>query len=1671
MAKTKKYSIIDANILKSNKIKNSKNITTIKNSKSTNDTLTPKYSKILHKTKLTKNTKTKIKSKYRKHNYNRTLENLHKLKTYDGSINIRNNIRNNYDTNNSKMHSKVHYSIYGSKKGGAYNFITRKYKIYKFRKYIDEFNKESAKLNKQIDSYKLQTDTFKNIADKKASEVSEFINNYKKEIIIKILLTDKITPDDKKDILKHNLNVNISSTQQIEKRLIVSNNELTKEIPTLTKTKKQFDKDSKKFRELLNKFTSFIEFQEYILNLKFTYDKIGTEIDKSKSYSKEDKTKHKEYKNHLNDFEYIAKFDKTYFDKQQKDISSIDKLFEEAKHFKSEHSALDKKKKDKDTDLQKWKADYEKTYVIIADIIDKVKKLKVNLNTVKESANSILIATIPIYEETGNIRNTDAIKNVINSITSLTKILEQSNTQILDIKAELIKETPAVNLTKDSTILESAINKIWIVMSQYLKEFNAILSTQTIKGGGFNSCNGDIVVYKGGGIEDIVVYEGGDGSSGSGSGYVDGRDIVYIKDMNTDNMNMNMNMNNMNNMNGIYNMSGGTLAEDLNNLDDLTVFITNYKTYKANDFNDLNTLFPTREAFDNVVDKLVNYLYKNNTEKNTFIIFHFINILNKIYFSKSKSILEHFIVLSYVLYKYISVIFSENGFLSKDIIDFIKEYVSLKDNIFKDTYTNITIDSVLYDDNYNTTISDILVKSTNSTNSTNFIRYIARLVFNYIVKCKFMGIYINIAPDKKSIILLKIEKEPYHLKYNYKDIETLFDNLIKNINTLLSNNWNYELDNYKLMITDFKKLYNLTLSDSKYLAKHCVPKKLYTIVTLLEINTIAQNLSLLCKDKQTKIETEIYTHNIWLLCEILLIICVFTDNSFKDSKTESDILSILDIFTKENNIIDEYTYNHLEDAEQPTPCINLSNDNYKKLSELTDIIILNFTIGNKEKTNKFQAYTLEDYAKHNIDTTENLKFKAIIKKIIDNTDTTQKYKCIVELLQISNFNTIYDNFKSKPPLPPPVPPTSKKQIHFVDVTDFKAKLNSQKSTKSTTSTLFIYPTTFEEYITKSKADNEFNYNAASITHDYDASLLLSTSSDTTNVSLGIIVDYYNPSNATQANGKYLTTKSNIDYTIIPPLPTLPILPTSVSYDKLDTSKINQTIKGKPKTTYKYNQIDYYNNAYQVIYKYIEANSSVLNDIYVCADKVSDGEYTLQLPPSKTKWLKKSKEIINPDFTDLIQTIVTNQGFSLDENKNTPANLQKIAVDEAAKTTKDLKARELLKQVKDEEVKKLIETTKTDKENAATLKNILDGTETDVKKIAEQIVNIQKEITDLEKDKLNNNTELASKNTEITRLNTLLSQTLDTKTQKNISDQIVGLKNNINALNINIKTNTDNLNVKKNTLSQLQTHLTTAPSPHTGLGINSITSKYSQSTNSNALANIITSIDNNKYPVIHKQVIAKCKTIVDTITPIVATTNTGDLQSISTTIQTLSQTLNTIGNYEVKATSGVKPSGYKPLYNDYLWIKDVVNAERTDLHALDSSVSLVKLMKDDTLLYNIHTDIKSANDGDYLKVILKLGDKNINSQELNTLFYSSTNNIYSNIINNLASLTEFKRVLESTYKNESYKICSIIDKIIPYIRLPVLLAELPRCIQHQHQHQHQQQQKQKQKQYQQYPNFS
>ena len=1662
MAKTKKYSIIDANILKSNKIKNSKNITTIKNSKSTNDTLTPKYSKILHKTKLTKNTKTKIKSKYRKHNYNRTLENLHKLKTYDGSINIRNNIRNNYDTNNSKMHSKVHYSIYGSKKGGAYNFITRKYKIYKFRKYIDEFNKESAKLNKQIDSYKLQTDTFKNIADKKASEVSEFINNYKKEIIIKILLTDKITPDDKKDILKHNLNVNISSTQQIEKRLIVSNNELTKEIPTLTKTKKQFDKDSKKFRELLNKFTSFIEFQEYILNLKFTYDKIGTEIDKSKSYSKEDKTKHKEYKNHLNDFEYIAKFDKTYFDKQQKDISSIDKLFEEAKHFKSEHSALDKKKKDKDTDLQKWKADYEKTYVIIVDIIDKVKKLKVNLNTVKESANSILIATIPIYEETGNIRNTDAIKNVINSITSLTKILEQSNTQILDIKAELIKETPAVNLTKDSTILESAINKIWIVMSQYLKEFNAILSTQTIKGGGFNSCNGDIVVYEGGGIEDIVVYEGcgiedivvyegGDGSSGSGSGYVDGRDIVYIKDMNTDNMDMNMN--NMNNMNGIYNMSGGTLAEDLNNLDDLQNFIKNYKDYKANDFNDLK-IIKDINSYTNVVKKFLTYLYLNNTKENTVIIFHFISILKRIYIDKAliagKQVTLNimYVQLYYIYFKYIFELFSfDNKNIYKYIINYIISILQ-KDVTNIKTYEPIIDTYNLYNIHYETII-DLNILS-------RFKFFLIYCLERYFIINKF-GIGI------KDLIPLNINKDFYetYYDYNYDNIIELFTNLITKIN-LITNNINITELEYNCN-KEFKIIYDITLSDAKYLASTCDSVKLYTILPLYEIKIIAKNLADLCNlygsMPMSAGIAKIYKPNILLLCEILLIMECFNNELFE---IDTNIKQILRCMVKQIENLDNYEYKSTID---PIVCSILVIDDYKTLFNLYNTINTDFKFTDIEL-----QYTLTDYAENKIMHKLKDKFTQIITNITRVGDL--QYNVLKELLKIEKFktsyNTIIEETKTKPPPPPPepVPPTSKKQIHFVDVKVFKDKLNS------TTSTLFIYPTTFEEYITKSTVDNEFNYNAASITHDYAASLLsIIPSSDTTNVSLGIIVDYYNPSNATQANGKYLTIKSNIDYTMIPTLPTLPTLPTSVSYETLEIPKIKHTSKGKTKPTYKYNQMDYYIHAYHVIYKYIEANSSDLNDIYVCADKVSDDKYTLQLPPYKTKWLKKSKEFINPDFTDLIQTIVTKQDFSLDENKNTPANLQKIADDEAAKTTKDLKARELLKQVKDEEVKKLIETTKTDKENAATLKNILDGTETDVKKIAEQIVNIQKEITDLEKDKLNNNTELASKNTEITRLNTLLSHTLDTKTQKNITEQIVGLKNNINALNINIKTNTDNLNAKNNTLLNLKTHLTTTPSPHTGLGINSITSKYSQSTNSNALANIITSIDNNKYPVIHKQVIAKCKTIVDTITPIVATTNTGDLQSISTTIQTLSQTLNTIGNYEVKATSGVKPSGYKPLYNDYLWIKDVVNAERTDLHALDSSVSLVKLMKDDTLLYNIHTDIKSANDGDYLKVILKLGDKNINSQELNTLFYSSTNNIYSNIINNLASLTEFKRVLESTYKNESYKICSIIDKIIPYIRLPVLLAELPRCIQHQHQQQQQQKQKQQQKQYQQYPNFS
>ena len=181
--------------------------------------------------------------------------------------------KKNYNNNTKKYSSPIlkHETSNISKRSRKYksiNFEDIKYKIndttrltqkggnifkhwknmYKFKKFKNQFDKEEKNINKYIDSYKVNAETFKKIAESKRDSTTNYILN-KRQLTILDMTKPKTTSDDKTDknflksvISGHDLSMIENKTKRLELEMAEANKQIAKNLPEFIKDKKQFDK-------------------------------------------------------------------------------------------------------------------------------------------------------------------------------------------------------------------------------------------------------------------------------------------------------------------------------------------------------------------------------------------------------------------------------------------------------------------------------------------------------------------------------------------------------------------------------------------------------------------------------------------------------------------------------------------------------------------------------------------------------------------------------------------------------------------------------------------------------------------------------------------------------------------------------------------------------------------------------------------------------------------------------------------------------------------------------------------------------------------------------------------------------------------------------------------------------------------------------------------------------------------------------------------------------------------------------------------------------------------------------------------------------------------------------------------------------------------------------------
>ena len=373
------------------------------------------------------------------------------------------------------------------------NIFTHWLNMIKFRKLVKDLQKEEKEISKYIDSYKINAKNFKDIAEDKSNKSTEYVLNKRQLIIINFSKpkdTDiSYVTTNNKDFLKtvinyHDIEMIENKEKKLEIEMIEAEKSINKNLPDFIKDKKQLDKQSKKFRELVAKISSgsLGKFQAKVKLMKKEYDEIAPrEKGTLKSIHKKAL---KKYLSHKADYETVVKIDDSYIQKQQDLVHEITDLLEQSEFYIEQMQLLDKKREDVDINIVKWEKIYTRIYELINKILLSIKNTKKIVEEIKKFETQIDIAIHPIAQTTTDInikQSSKQIKNSRQDFESIIKYLDASAANINQVLEMLLNEKMASELYLDVTKIATAFESAENLVKKNLNLF--IPNTITLTGG------------------------------------------------------------------------------------------------------------------------------------------------------------------------------------------------------------------------------------------------------------------------------------------------------------------------------------------------------------------------------------------------------------------------------------------------------------------------------------------------------------------------------------------------------------------------------------------------------------------------------------------------------------------------------------------------------------------------------------------------------------------------------------------------------------------------------------------------------------------------------------------------------------------------------------------------------------------------------------------------------------------------------------------------------------------------------------------------------------------------------------------------------------------------------------------------------------------------------------
>ena len=358
--------------------------------------------------------------------------------------------------------------------------------MHNFNNFVGELQKEERQAKNYLGSYKVIATDFKNLAEDKRDKTTEYVLNRRQLKIIELVQPKDAdinsTSQNNKNYLStlmssHDLEMIDKKQNRLEIDINQANKSINKKLSEFIKDKIALDKNTKKFRDTVDKISSggLGNFQSKVKLLKKEYDAIAPQA--KGTLKSVHKKALKKYLSHKADYDKVVKIDETYIQKQQELVHEINDLLSQGQFYIDQMDSLDTKREKVDTDIVKWEEIYTKIYELIKTILDSIKKTKKIIEEIKKIELEINISIHPIAQTSSNKiiqQSSKELKNKQQELENVIKYLDASAANINEVLGMLLNEKMASELYLDTTKIATAFLSTVSILENYKNIFKPI---------------------------------------------------------------------------------------------------------------------------------------------------------------------------------------------------------------------------------------------------------------------------------------------------------------------------------------------------------------------------------------------------------------------------------------------------------------------------------------------------------------------------------------------------------------------------------------------------------------------------------------------------------------------------------------------------------------------------------------------------------------------------------------------------------------------------------------------------------------------------------------------------------------------------------------------------------------------------------------------------------------------------------------------------------------------------------------------------------------------------------------------------------------------------------------------------------------------------------------------